>query len=86
MAQEKKEVDPYLKEILEKVGEQVTLLRKSNSKLNYKDYADDVLKMSKNTYQRIEYGSGDYNIGNLVKIISHYPDQKLSKIFKKAGL
>jgi len=86
MGKEVKPVDPEIKEILEKIGEQVATMRKKHGKLNYKDYAADISEVNKNTYQRIEYGVGDYNIGTLIKIISKYPDQKLSSFFKKAGL
>jgi hypothetical protein len=86
MEKKKKEIDPQIKQVLEKIGEQVKVLRKNHGKKNYISFAKDDLVMNKNTYLKIENGTGDYNIGKLIKIMSRYPDVKLSKIFKKAGL
>ncbi len=81
-----KELDPMVKEILEKVGNQVKHLRKTKVKQHYKDFANNKLPMGQNTYLRIEKGNGDYHISNLIQVVLNYPDLKLSKFFKDAGL
>lgn len=73
-------------DILKKIGEYLRDQRKANSNLDYKAYAKDELKIGMNTYLRMEKGSGDYNISNLIKVINYFPDFKLSEFFAEAGL
>ena len=71
---------------LSKIGKQVRKLRKEKTQLGYIDFAKKV-KLNKKTYYKIERGEGDYNISNLIKIISYYsPDISLTKFFYDAGL
>lgn len=78
-------IDPQLKEILVKIGDQVRLLRKTNTNLDYKKHAAE-LKLSDKTLLRIEHGSDNYLIGSLIKILQSYEDVKLSKFFQDCGL
>ena len=48
--------------------------------------SEQVLKINPSTYQRIENGSGNYTIMNLLKIVSFYPDLKLSGLIKRSGI
>ena len=80
------ELDPKTKEILKKIGTYLRHQRKLNSELDYKVYAKEKLKVGMNTYLRMEKGSGDYNISNLIKVINKHPGLKISDFFKEAGL
>ena len=79
-------VDPNLKNVLERIGKQIKALRKSYGNRNYVSFAKEDVGINRNTYLRIENGTGDYTIGNLIKIMSQYPNEKLSDILRKAGL
>ncbi len=81
-----KDLDPKVKELLEKIGAQVRTMRKESSKLDYKKYAKEELPIGIATYWRIEKGNGDYHISNLLQVLLNYPDKKLSEFFKDAGL
>ena len=81
-----KDLDPKVKELLEKIGTQVRTMRKESSSLDYKKYAKDELPIGSATYWRIEKGSGDYHISKLLHVLLNYPDLKLSDFFKEAGL
>lgn len=72
--------------VLEKIGKTLRDQRKLNSDLDYKAFAQNELKIGMNTYLRMEQGSGDYNISNLIKVTSYYPEFKLSKFLEEAGL
>ncbi len=74
----------YNKE-LKAIGKQLIELRKASGYTSYKPYAEQVLKINPSTYQRIENGSGNYTILNLLKIVSCYPGLKLSDLIKKSG-
>jgi hypothetical protein len=80
------ELDPVTKEILRKIGACLREQRKLNSTLDYKAYARDELEIGMNTLLKMERGSGDYHISNLIKVINHFPGFKLSDFFKEAGL
>lgn len=81
-----KELNPEIVEILKKIGAQVRKERKESSDLDYKKYAKEELPIGIATYWRIEKGSGDYHISNLLQVILNYPNKKLSVFFKDAGL
>ena len=81
-----KELDPEVKEVLEKIGALVRTKRKESSSLDYKKYAKAELSMGSATYWRIEKGNGDYHISNLIHVILKYQELKLSDFFKEAGL
>ncbi|MBN1415658.1 MAG: hypothetical protein JW973_11200 [Bacteroidales bacterium] len=85
----KKDIDPELKEVLLKVGNQVRELRKNNSDKGYLKFAEDIQKqgiqVSKNTLYRVETGSGDYNLLSLISLLKHY-NVKVSDFFKECGL
>jgi hypothetical protein len=81
-----KELDPEVKEVLEKIGALVRTKRKESSSLDYKKYAKAELPIGIATYWRIEKGNGDYHISNLIHVILKYPELKLSKFFEDAGL
>lgn len=78
-------IDPQLKEILEKIGSQVRSLRKTQTNYNYKNHALQ-MNMSDKTLLRIEHGSDNYLIGSLIKILQSYEDMTLSKFFQDCGL
>lgn len=80
------ELDPKTIEILRKIGTYLREQRKLNSKLDYKAYAKKELEVGMNTYLRMERGNRDYHISNLIKVINHYPEFKLSEFFAEAGL
>ncbi len=80
------ELDKKTREILKAIGVCLREQRKLNSTLDYKEYAKEELKVGMNTYLRMELGSGDYNISNLIKVINRFPGFKLSDFFKEAGL
>lgn len=80
-----KELDPVVKEILEKIGAQVRTMRKASSDLDYKKYAREELPIGIATYWRIEKGTHDYNVSNLLQVLLKY-NLKLSDFFKEAGL
>jgi hypothetical protein len=80
------ELDSSTREILQKIGLYLREQRKLNSNLDYKVYAKDELEVGMNTYLRMENGSGDYHISNLIKVINHYSGFKLSEFFAEAGL
>ena len=81
-----KDLDPDIKVVLEKVGAQIKKMRKANSLLDYREFAKNELPIGIITYYRIEKGYGDYHISNLLKVLRHYPDLKISDFFKAAGL
>ncbi len=81
-----KDLDPKVKELLEKIGAQVRIMRKESSSLDYKKYAKEELPIGIATYWRIEKGENDYHISNLLQVLLNYPDKKLSDFFKEAGL
>lgn len=68
------------KKRLELIGERVQNLRKEKAKLSYKKFAEGI-NMNKNTYYRVESGGYDYNISNLLRIISYY-DMTLEEFFE----
>jgi hypothetical protein len=80
------DLDKKTRVILKAIGICLRKQRKLNSDLDYKGYAKEEIQIGMNTYLRMEQGSGDYNISNLIKIINHYPGFKLSDFFKEAGL
>lgn len=80
------ELDKKTREILKAIGVCLREQRKLNSDLDYKGYAKAEIEIGMNTYLRMEQGSGDYNISNLIKVINKYPGLKLSDFFKEAGL
>ena len=80
------ELDTQTQEILKAIGDCMRDLRKVNSPLDYKSFARDEVNIGMNTYLRMEKGNGDYNISSLLKVISYYPDLKLSEFFDEAGL
>lgn len=80
------DLDKKTKEILKTIGVCLREQRKLISDLDYKEYAKVEMGIGMNTYLRMERGSGDYNISNLIKVINHYPGFKLSEFFKEAGL
>ena len=80
------ELDTQTQEILKAIGDCMRDLRKVNSPLDYKSFARDEVNIGMNTYLRMEKGNGDYNISSLLKVISYYPDLKLSEFFDAAGL
>jgi hypothetical protein len=71
---------------LKAIGRYLRDQRKRNSDLDYKNYAKKEIGIGMNTYLRMESGSGDYNISNLIKVINKYPNLKLSDFFREAGL
>jgi hypothetical protein len=79
-------LDKETKKILKAIGSYLRDQRKLNSDLDYKGYAKAEIEIGMNTYLRMEQGSGDYNISNLIKVINRYPGFKLSEFFKEAGL
>ena len=81
-----KDLDPDVKEVLEKIGAQVKKMRKANSTLDYQKFAKKELPIGTIKYYRIERGYGDYHISNLLKVLRHYPDLKISDFFNAAGL
>lgn len=81
-----KALNKKTQETLRAIGLYLRELRKLNSKLDYKSYARDEVNIGMNTYLRMEQGSADYNISNLLKVISYYPDFKISEFFEEAGL
>lgn len=85
----KKDIDPELKEVLLKVGNQVRELRKNNSDKGYLKFAEDIQKrgvqVSKNTLYRIETAGGDYNLLSLISLLKHF-NVKVSDFFKECGL
>ena len=85
----KKDIDPELKDVLIKVGEQVRKLRKTNSDKGYASFAKEIQEMgvqvSKNTLYRLETGNGDYDFLSLVSILKHF-DVKVSDFFGECGL
>jgi len=81
------DLDPKVKEVLEKIGAQVRKKRKKQSNpMDYKEYAKENLPIGQNTYLRIEQGNGDYHISNLIHVLLKYPDLKISEFFEEAGL
>ena len=60
------ELDPQTKRILKAIGDNLRNLRKLNSKLDYKTFAREEVRIGENTLLRMEQGSGDYNISNLI--------------------
>ena len=80
-----KKLEPEITDALISIGDQIKQLRKCRTSLNYKKLSEE-LKIGQNTYLRIEKGNGDYNLGNLISILSYYPDVKLSDLFRDAGL
>lgn len=80
-----KELDPEVKEIMEKIGALVRTKRKESSDLDYKKYARQELPIGSATYWRIEKGNGDYNFSNLINVLLKH-NLKLSDFFKEAGL
>lgn len=85
----KKDIDPELKEVLLKVGEQVRKLRNEKSDKGYLKFAEDIQKqgiqVSKNTMYRMETGSGDYNLLSLISLLKHF-NINASDFFKTCGL
>ena len=80
-----RENDSKHQEWLLKIGAQVRKLRKTETNLNYIDFAN-IIGIDKKTYYKIERAEGEYNITTLMKIISYYPKMTLSKFFRLAGL
>lgn len=80
------DLNPDIKEVLEKIGAQVRTMRKASSSLDYKEYARHELPIGAATYWRVEKGNGDYHISNLLHVLLKYPDLKLSEFFEAAGL
>ena len=80
-----KKLDPEIADALIRIGDQIKLLRKNRTSLNYKKLSEE-LKIGQNTYLRIEKGNADYNLGNLISILFYYKDVKLSDLFRDAGL
>ena len=75
-----------VQDTLKVIGTYLREQRKKNSKLDYKEYAKEEIGIGMNTYLRMEQGSGDYNISNLIKVIRSCPDLKISDFFREAGL
>jgi hypothetical protein len=80
------ELDPETREILQRIGDYLRDLRKLNSDLDYKRFAKEKAFIGMNTYLRMEKGSGDYNISNLIRVVRSHPDFKMSDLFREAGL
>lgn len=80
-----KELDPEVRDILEKIGALVRTKRKESSDLDYKKYARQELPIGSATYWRIEKGNGDYNFSNLIHVLLKH-NLKLSDFFKEAKL
>lgn len=80
-----KENSDHLKEVMLKIGQQIRILRKTKTNLDYKKMSKG-LGLSDKTVLNIEHGSHDYKIKSLLKILSHYPEIKISQFFEDAGL
>ena len=78
-------INPVHQEWLVKIGKQVRKLRKEQAKLGYIKFAEKIC-IDKKTYYKIERAEGDYNITNLMRVISFYPKLTLQEFFKETGL
>ncbi len=84
-----KDIDPVLKDALKVIGVKIRQLRKGQTNLNYKDFADQLqeegVMVSKNTLQRIESGNENYNLLSLLSLLKYF-DIQISDFFQEAGL
>ena len=78
-------INPFHQEWLVKIGRHVRKLRKERTKMGYIEFAEQI-GLDKKTYYKIERGEGDYNITNLMRVISYYPKLTLQEFFKETGL
>ena len=80
----KRELEPELLDDLQKLGEQIKLLRKNKTNLNFRELSKQT-KISERTYLRIENATDDYSFSSLWET-ARYFDIKLSDLFRQAGL
>ncbi len=73
-------------DILTKIGAQLRMMRNQHHKIGYIAFAEDIVQMDKKTYYNLERGERDYKIGNLLKVLSQYPNYSLEQFFRDAGL
>ena len=78
-------IDPIHQEWLVIIGKQVRKLRKEQTTMGYIEFAKQI-GLDKKTYYKIERGEGDFNITNLMRVISYYPKLTLQEFFKETGL
>lgn len=85
----KREIEQDLKDVLKITGEKIRQIRKERTRLNYKEFADQLQKdgvlVSKNTLLRIETGNANYNLISLLSLLKYF-DLQASEFFKEAGL
>jgi transcriptional regulator with XRE-family HTH domain len=79
------EITPEQREILNNIGAKIKDLRKENGFSNYKEFAQKV-GIATYSYQRIENGLGNFTILMLIRVMSQFPDKKLSDLLKEVGL
>ena len=74
------------KDILIKIGQQLRKMRKQHHKIGYIEFAEEIVRIDKKTYYNLERGERDYKIGNLLKVLSHYPNYSMEQFFRDAEL
>lgn len=77
----KNDLSPEIADQLLEIGNKIRELRKVRTNYNYKELSKEI-GIGQNTYLRIEKGNGDYNIGNLIKILNYYGDVNTNQILK----
>ena len=78
-------INPVHQEWLVIIGKQVRKLRKEQTTMGYIEFAKQI-GLDKKTYYKIERGEGEFNITNLMRIISFYPEMTLGEFFAEAEL
>ena len=73
-------------DILIKIGAQLRKMRKQQFKVGFIKFAEEIVHMDKKTYYNLERGERDYKIGNMLKVLSYYPDYTLEHFFHDAEL
>ncbi|WP_066633127.1 helix-turn-helix domain-containing protein [Labilibacter marinus] len=72
------------KEKLQIIGERLKTMRKGIAKVGYIEFSEKV-DLTRNTYNNMENGRFEYNIGNLIKVLAFY-EITLEQFFKDVGL
>jgi len=85
MADDKKlRIESDQKEQLQIIGMHLKKMRKEKANVGYIEFAKKV-GLTRNTYSNMENGRFEYNIGNLIKVLSYY-SMSLEQFFKDVGL
>ena len=78
-------VDDLHQEWLLTIGKHIRKLRKERTAMGYIEFAEKI-GMDKKTYYKIERGEGNFNITNLMRIVSFYKEMTMQEFFAEAEL